>query len=99
MSLDKLTTEQLRAELQRREQQDEQNWKLECKEASVEISDLIDTATRCIDRAVLIADKYGLYFTWDACGYGMGGGYQGIGKPDANGWSPSNIGWQHSLER
>ncbi len=106
MTLSQFKTEDLLKEIQTRNEeerilkQEEQRSEYERKQqaANKEIRELIAQAEHCILKATTLADRYGLYFSWDACGYGMGGGYQGLGEPDDKGWLPSSTGWQASSQ-
>lgn len=109
MTLSKFTTEDLMKEIQIRNEQERirkqeealkmrSEYEQKQKAANKEIRELISQAEECIHKATTLADKYGLYFSWNACGYGMGGGYQGVGEPDDDGWTPSDTGWQSSSQ-
>lgn len=95
--LKSFTDQQLYDELHRRTKEARAEWEKGRSSANSRMQEQLTLAQAHLANATAIADEYGLYFSWDACGYGMGGGYQGVGRfkeDNEDDWQSSNeTGW------
>jgi hypothetical protein len=68
------------------------------REKTAEIEALIEQAQKLVYEAESIADEYGLEFTMDLGGYGMGGTYYSEKYHEEQGMRWSEPGWNASSQ-